>query len=85
MCRYSKLLLRVSSMRTVNAKSAERFLSLSSDTSLQYTTVTCVFTEDKVSVTIAYSNDLSNGSDRNHSADLALTVLSEDTRNSSVL
>ena len=35
MCRYCKLLLRLSSLRTVNAKSAERFLSRSLDVSLQ--------------------------------------------------
>jgi hypothetical protein len=39
----------------------------------------------KINVTIVYCSDTSNDSDRNLSADLALTVLSEDTRNSSLL
>ena len=38
----------------------------------------------KTNVTIVYSNDTSNDSDRNLSADLTLTVLSEGKRNNSL-
>jgi len=39
----------------------------------------------KVNVTIVYCNDVSNDSDRNLSADLAVTVLSEGKPNNSLL